>query len=306
MRWLELTVQVHPEAVESVSELLRRYSSDGVVIEEPFELTDDGQDYRVLYGQPVKIHAYVPMDGKEEIARQQIEQGLWHLSSIGAHFVGELQTRVVDEEDWANAWKDYYHVTHIGRRLVIRPSWRDYTPNEHEVAVTLDPGMAFGTGVHPTTRMCLEQVEQRVQAGMRVLDVGTGSGILALAAAKLGAHHVDAIDNSSVAVESAIANVAMNDLEDCVKVVLGVLDEVGAERLAGRYDLVLANILAHIIGSIAPHLARVLAPQGLLVVSGIIETRRHEAEGPLLESGLALVEEVKIDDWLALVYAKRG
>ncbi len=306
MRWLELTVQVHPEAVESVSELLRRYSSDGVVIEEPFELTDDGQDYRVLYGQPVKIHAYIPIDGKEEAVCQQIEQGLWHLSSIGEHFVGEMQTCVVDEEDWANAWKDYYHVTHIGRRLVIRPSWREYTPKEHEVVVTLDPGMAFGTGVHPTTRMCLEQVEQRVQTGMRVLDVGTGSGILALAAAKLGAQHVDAIDNSSVAVESAIANAAMNDLGDRIKVVLGVLDEVEAERMAGNYNLVLANILAHVIGSIAPHLARVLAPQGLVVVSGIIEARRHEAEGPLLESGLALVEEVKIDDWLALVYAKRG
>ncbi len=304
MRWLELTVQVHPEAVESVSELLRRYSSDGVVIEEPFELTDDGQDYRVLYGQPVKIHAYIPIDGKEEAVCQQIEQGLWHLSSIGAHFVGEMQKRVVDEEDWANAWKDYYHVTHIGRRLVIRPSWREYTPKEHEVVVTLDPGMAFGTGVHPTTRMCLEQVERRVQAGMRVLDVGTGSGILALAAAKLGAQQVDTIDNSSVAVESAIANVTMNDLGDRIKVVLGVLDEVEAQRMAGNYNLVLANILAHVIGSIAPHLARVLVPQGLVVVSGIIEARRHEAEGPLLESGLALVEEVKIDDWLALVYKK--
>jgi ribosomal protein L11 methyltransferase len=304
MRWLELTVQAHPEAVESVSELLRRYSSDGVVIEEPFELTDDGQDYRVLYGQPVKIHAYIPVDGKEEDACQQIEQGLWYLASIGKNFVGEMQKHVVDEEDWANAWKDYYHVTHIGRRLVIRPSWREYTPKEHEVVVTLDPGMAFGTGVHPTTRMCLEQVEQRVQAGMRVLDVGTGSGILALAAAKLGAQQVDAIDNSSVAVESAIANIAMNDLGDRIKVVLGVLDEVEAERIAGCYNLVLANILAHVIGSIAPYLARALAPQGLVVVSGIIEARRHEAEGPLLESGLALVEEVKIDDWLALVYKK--
>ena len=172
------------------------------------------------------------------------------------------------------------------------------------MVVTLDPGMAFGTGVHPTTRMCLEQVERRVQAGMRVLDVGTGSGILALAAAKLGAQQVDTIDNSSVAVESAIANVTMNDLGDRIKVVLGVLDEVEAQRMAGNYNLVLANILAHVIGSIAPHLARVLVPQGLVVVSGIIEARRHEAEGPLLESGLALVEEVKIDDWLALVYKK--
>lgn len=304
MRWLELTVQVHPEAVESVSELLQRYSPDGVVIEEPFELTEDGQDYRVLYGQPVKIHAYLPIDGKEEAARQQVAMGLWHLSSLGAHFVGELQTSMVNEEDWANAWKDYYHVTHIGQRLVIRPSWREYTPKEHEVVVTLDPGMAFGTGVHPTTRMCLEQVEQRVLSGMRILDVGTGSAILALAAAKLGAQGVVAIDNSSVAAESAIANVAMNDLGDRIKVVLGVLDEVEAERMAGQYNLVLANIIAQVIGSIAPQLAQVLAPQGLLVVSGIIEARRHDAEGPLLESGLELVEEVKIDDWLALVFKK--
>jgi len=304
MRWLELTTQVHPEAVESVSELLRRYSSDGVVIEEPFELTEEGQDYRILYGKPVKIHAYIPIDGKEEAVRQQVELGLWHLSSLGAHFVSELQTRVVDEEDWANAWKDYYHVTHIGRRLVIRPSWREYTPKEHEMIVTLDPGMAFGTGVHPTTRMCLEQVERRVQPGMRVLDVGTGSAILALAAAKLGAQGVDAIDNSSVAAESATANVAMNDLEDRIKVVLGVLDQTEAERMAGQYNLVLANIIAQVIGSIAPHLAQVLAPQGLLVVSGVIEARRQDAEGPLLESGLKLVEELKIDDWLALVYER--
>jgi ribosomal protein L11 methyltransferase len=141
---------------------------------------------------------------------------------------------------------------------------------------------------------------------MRILDVGTGSAILALAAAKLGAQSVDAIDNSSVAAESATANVAMNDLEDRIRVVLGVLDEAEAGRMAGQYDLVLANIIAQVIGLIAPHLAQVLAPQGLLVVSGIIEARRHDAEGPLLESGLQLVEEVKIDDWLALVYTKRG
>ncbi|GCE14080.1 50S ribosomal protein L11 methyltransferase [Tengunoibacter tsumagoiensis] len=305
MQWLELTVQVHPEAVESVSELLSTYTSDGIVIEEPYELSDDGQEYRILHGQPVIVHAYLPMDGKEEATKQQIAQGLWHFTSLGAHFVGELQTCVVNEEDWANAWKDYYHVTHIGKRLVIRPSWREYTPKDEEVVLTLDPGMAFGTGVHPTTRMCLEQVEQKVQPGMRILDVGTGSGILALAAAKLGAASVYAIDNSSVAVESAQANAALNDLTDRIQVVLGILDEAEAERTAGQYDLVLANIIAHIIGSIAPQLAQTLAPHGLLVVSGIIEARRPDAEGPLLEAGLELVEEVKIDDWLALVYRKR-
>src|SRR5260221_356070 len=147
MHWLELAVQAHPEAVESVSELLRRYATGGVSIEEPIELLDEGQEYRVLTGQPIKVRAYLPVDGKEEEVRQHIAEGLWHLSSLGPRFVGELQTRVVNEEDWANAWKDYYHVTHIGRRLLIRPSWRDYTPKDDEVVIELDPGMAFGTGL---------------------------------------------------------------------------------------------------------------------------------------------------------------
>ena len=304
MHWLELTVQTHPEAVESVSELLNRYTTGGVAIEEPIELIDEGQEYRVLTGQPIKVHAYLPIDGKEEAARQQVAEGLWHLSSLGPQFVGDLQTRVVHEEDWANAWKDYYHVTHIGQRLVIRPSWREYIPMNNEVVLELDPGMAFGTGLHPTTRMCLEQIEQRMRPDMRVLDVGTGSGILALAAAKLGAANVYCIDNSSVAVESALANAEMNHMSGRVNVVLGVLDETEATRLSGQYDLVLANIIARVIGSIASNLAQVLAPGGILITSGIIEDRRHEAEQPLLATGLELIDQVMIDDWVTLIMQK--
>lgn len=304
MRWLELTVQSHPEAVESVSELLSSYTPGGVAIEEPIELIDEGQEYRVLTQQPVKVHAYLPIDGKEEEIRQRIAEGLWHLSSLGPQFVGELTTNIVNEEDWANAWKEYYHVSHIGQRLVIRPSWRDYTPQGDEVVLELDPGMAFGTGLHPTTRMCLEQVELRTRAGMRTLDVGTGSGILALAAAKLGAQSVYCIDNSSVAVESASANAAVNQLSERIQVVLGTLDDAEAVRMAEQYDLVLANIIARVIGSIAPQLAQVMAPGALLIASGIIEERRHEAEQPLLDAGLRLVERVMIDDWVTLIMTR--
>jgi ribosomal protein L11 methyltransferase len=304
MRWLEFTVQAHPEAIESVSELLSRYTTGGVAIEEPIELIDEGQEYRVLAGQPARMHAYAPLDGGEEQVRRHIAEGLWHLSSLGPQFVGELQTRIVNEEDWANAWKDYYHVTHIGERLVIRPSWREYTPQAREVVIELDPGMAFGTGLHPTTRMCLEQVERLARPGMRVLDVGTGSGILALAAAKLGAESVYCIDNSSVAVESAAANAAANGLSERISVTLGTLDTRVAARMAARFDLVLANIIARVIGSIAPQLAQVLAPGGLLVASGIIEERRHEAEEPLLATGLKLIDRVMIDDWVTLIMGK--
>src|SRR5712692_1245868 len=304
MHWLELTVQSHPEAVEAVSELLSRYVPGGVAIEEPIELIDEGQEYRVLSGQPVQVRAYLPIDGKEAGARQAVAEGLWHLSSLGSHFVGDLQTRIVNEEDWANAWKDYYHVTHIGQRLVIRPSWREYTPKDDEVVLELDPGMAFGTGLHPTTRMCLEQLERFTQPGMRVLDVGTGSGILALAAAKLGASSVYCIDNSSVAVESARMNAEANNLSDRITVVSGILDEVEAARVIENYAMVLANIIARVIGSIAPHLAQVLAPGGLLITSGIIEERRHEAEQPLLDAGLKSVDTVMIDDWVTLIMRK--
>lgn len=305
MLWLEITVQTPPQAVEGVSELLGRYTSDGIVIDEPIELLDEGQDYRVRVDEPVLIHAYLPADGKEEALLQRMQEELWHLSRLSGHAVGELQMKTIDEEDWANAWKEHFHVTHIGQRIVIRPSWREYTARPDEIVLTLDPGMAFGTGLHQTTRMCLEQLERHLRPNMRVLDVGTGSGILALAAAKLGAESVYALDNSSVATESALANSALNGQTKRIQVVLGELDEAEAARMVGQYDLVIVNIFAHVIGALAPQLVRVLAPDGLLIASGIIEARLHDALDPLLAAGVDVVEKQMIDDWIALVLRKR-
>lgn len=305
MYWLELAVKAHPEAVEAVSELLSRYANKGIVIEEPIELIDEGQEYRVKQGEPVSVRAYVPVDGGEEETRQRVAEGLWHLSSLGPNFVGHLETQTVDEKDWENAWKEFFYVTHIGQRIVIRPSWREYTPAPQEIVLTLDPGMAFGTGLHPTTRMCLEQLERHLRPGMRVIDVGTGSGILALAAARLGASNIYAIDNDSVAVKSTIANTAMNGLSERIEVVAGVLDDEAAARMEGRFDLVIVNILAHVIGALAPQLARVLAPGGLLIASGIIEAHMAKAEEPLCAAGLESFERASIDDWIALVMRKK-
>ncbi len=297
MRWLELTVSAHREAVEAISELLSNYAPGGVAIEEPIALLDDGQEYRVQPGAPVLVRAYLPTDGVEEEARQRIEEGLWHLGQIGPQFVGELTTRLVDEEDWANAWKEYYHVLHLGQRIVIKPSWRDYAPQPGEVVLELDPGMAFGTGLHPTTRLCLEALERYIRPGMRVLDVGTGSGILALAAARLGAASVLALDISSVAVEAAQANVRANGLEERITVRLGSLEESSN----ARYDLVVANIIARVIADLAPALVGALAPGGMLIASGIIEERLSLAEDALRAAGLAEIEQARDGDWVMLV-----
>jgi ribosomal protein L11 methyltransferase len=297
MRWLELTISAHREAVEAISGLLSCYAPGGVAIEEPIALLDDGQEYRVLPDEAVLVRAYLPMDGTEEEKRRSVEEGLWHLGQIDPNFIGELTTREVAEEDWANAWKEYYHVARLGQRVVIKPSWRNYVPQPGEVVLELDPGMAFGTGLHPTTRMCLELLEQRVRPGVRVLDVGTGSGILALAAAKLGAASVLALDVSSVAVEAAQANVRANGLEDRVAVRLGSIEEASDER----YDLVVANIIARVIADLAPALVAALAPGGILIAGGIIEERLPLAEDALRAAGLAEIDQVRDGDWVTLV-----
>ena len=297
MRWLELTVTAHREAVEALSELLSASAPGGVAIEEPIALLDDGQEYRIRPDLPVQVRAYLPADGSEEEARQRIEEGLWHLGQIGPNFVGQLTTRFVAEDDWANAWKEYFHVLHVGRRVVIKPSWRDYAPQPGEVVLELDPGMAFGTGLHPTTHMCLELLEQHVQPGMRVLDVGTGSGILALAAAKLGAASVLALDVSTVAVEAAQANAQANGLAESITVRLGSLEE----HPQTTYDLVVANIIARVIAELAPALVASLAPGGLLIASGIIDERLSLAEDALRAAGLADIERVQEGDWFSLL-----
>jgi ribosomal protein L11 methyltransferase len=313
--WLELSVSAEPEAVEAISEVMSRFATGGVAIEEPYTLLDDGQIAELLPGAPVTVRVYVPDDSGGEEVRLRIEQGIWHLSQIGFGNIGTISARRLAEEDWANAWKEFYHVSHLGRRTVIKPSWREYEQRQDEVVIELDPGMAFGTGLHPTTRNCILALEDTVRPGDRVLDVGSGSGILSLAALKLGADHVLALDITSVAVDATRANAEANDLSGRIDVRLATLEGAEGEPFSplspavttisreevGRYDVVVANIIARVIAQLAVSLVAATRPGGTLIASGIISDRRQEAEEPLSRAGLTDIVSLIEGDWVTLV-----
>jgi ribosomal protein L11 methyltransferase len=228
-----------------------------------------------------------------------LQTALWYLRQL--HPFDEPQVRELGRKDWAEAWKSGYHVLSIGRRLRIVPSWIPYTPQGDEVIITLDPGMAFGTGLHPSTQLCLRALEDLVVPGMRILDVGTGSGILAIAAAKLGAAEVMAVDIEGVAVRTARENVQLNGVGEIVRVEQGSVDDL----YRGAYDGVLANILAEIIARLAPDLARHMIPTGWLVTSGIIAIRLPIVERAFQVVGLDITQRRQVDDWVALEARRR-
>jgi len=285
-------VQVDGEAAETVSEVFNRYGRGGAVLSTDFdgELSDTAV---------VTVKTYLPLDEEGLKTRQRIEEALWHLSQI--YPLPPPEFRELTEDDWANAWKKHYckrsGVLRIGQRIVIKPPWQEYKPRPDEVVIELDPGMAFGTGLHPTTRMCLQALEEHLEPGAKVLDLGTGSGILAIAAARLGAGSVLALDNDPVAVRAARANVQSNGVRNTVTVEPGSLDKTTEE-----FELVLVNILARVIIELAGQgLVDRVRPTGLMIAAGIIEEQEAEVTAALRERGLEIVERRQEKDWVALV-----
>jgi ribosomal protein L11 methyltransferase len=286
MEWLEISVTSDNEGAEAVAEVLSRYAYRGVVI----EAGPDGWN-----AGPVIVRAYLPADDRLRANKRRIEEALCHLDRIRSVSVPSF--RPVAEEDWVEAWKERLNVLRIGRHVVIRPSWRDYVPESGDIVIQLDPGMAFGTGLHPTTQMCLVALEELMRPEAAVLDLGTGSGILAIAAAKLGAGHVLAVDRDPVAVKTARGNLVTNGVQGVVSVMEGSLQDVSKS-----YDLVVVNILAKVIVEMMQEgLATRLHPGGRLITAGIIADQTSEVIAALERGGLTAIERQQREDWVCLV-----
>jgi ribosomal protein L11 methyltransferase len=310
--WLELATLVEPEAVESVSEALARWGQ-GVAIEQPVVSSADGDDVAVPGDASVVVKTYLPVrDPAFDERREQIARAVWALGRLRA--VGPLSERWLREEDWANAWKDYFFVHRAATRTVIVPSWREaeYEPGPDDVVLLLDPGMAFGTGLHPTTRLCLQLLEERVRPGSRVLDVGAGSGILAIAAARLGARRVEAIEIDPVAAAVCRDNVARNGVGPIVSVTTGTLaPPEHPTRPGGRvgvpavddapFDLAAANISLRVLLELYPTLAARLRAGAPAILSGVLAERADELRGPLVQAGWTIEETRQEQDWVAVL-----
>jgi ribosomal protein L11 methyltransferase len=302
-QWLELTTTAEPEAVESVSAVFAEHGQ-GVVIEQAVESSCDGDVVNLPSNAPVIVRTYLPVaDLGLQQRRMQLEKAIWALGKLRQ--VSPLQVRTLHEADWSNAWKEHFFVHRVGERTVIVPSWRhaEYTPLRGDVVLLLDPGMAFGTGLHPTTRLCLLAVEQLVHPGMRVLDVGAGSGILSIAAARLGAIDVTAVELEPVAAGVCQQNVNRNHVGDVVDVRAGTLE---AEPTPDeRADLILANITIATLLQLHPLFTAYLRPGGRVVLSGVLADRAAELIEALHVAGWEHERTEHEQDWVAIYVRRR-
>lgn len=316
---LEIAVVCDEEAAEAVSELFNRYNGGGYEEDNEageaggggavIEATGFDDEYRPVPGEyRLVVKTYFKPGPRGLQVRRQIEEGLWRLSLI--YPIPEPTIRTVREEDWAHAWKKFYKPLRIGARVVLKPSWEEFTARPDDLIVELDPGMAFGTGLHPTTRLCVAALEQTVQPGDVVLDVGTGSGVLAIVAAKLGARRIVATDIDPIAVAVTQENAARNDLALAPAGPLEVRQASVPGDLTGTVQVLVANILAEVIDGLFDSrydnvpLAEPVAPGGVLILSGIIAEKADLVLAALARHNLTLVNRLDEGDWVALIARK--
>jgi ribosomal protein L11 methyltransferase len=305
--WVEISVEADHEAVEAVSEILGRVAPTGTSVEPGFELVDEGLGARVVAGKPAVVRAYVEATDPEVVERtvEEVTEALGHLQAFDLRPIGEVTTRLVDEADWAEEWKRHFPVLRVGRRLVIRPTWREHTAGDDDVVLALDPGMAFGTGLHPTTRLCLAALEGLADRGAlaarRLLDVGCGSGILAIAGVRLGAASALGVDTDPIAIEATAANARRNRIGRRVRAREGSLPT--GQR---PFDVVVANLIASLLVRLAGDLRTEVAPGGTLLASGIFVDREAEVREAFEAADMRVAGRLAEGDWVALEAAPVG
>lgn len=311
MKWSEISIHTTQEAVEPISNILHEAGASGVVIEDPFDLFKERESvYGEIYqlnpddypDEGVIVKAYLPVNSFLGETVEEIKESINSLVKYDID-LGENKVSIseVNEEEWATAWKKYYHPVKISDKFTIVPTWETYVPvHSDELIIELDPGMAFGTGTHPTTVLCIQALERSVKENDEVVDVGTGSGVLSIAAAMLGAKSVSALDLDPVAVNSARINTKLNKVHDRVQVSENnLLNEIN-----GPADVVVANILAEIILKFTDDAYRILKEDGLFITSGIIMNKKNEVKEGLLNAGFVILETMVMEDWVAFIAKK--
>ncbi|HMD89008.1 MAG TPA: 50S ribosomal protein L11 methyltransferase [Anaerolineaceae bacterium] len=301
VHWLEVSLTVNGELAEAVAEVLDRFVTNGVVLESGVTYSND-EDEGTVFG-PVRVFGYLLIDEHIEENRQRVVEALWHLSQIQA--LPEPSFREIQDENWMAAWKKHYHPIPIGKRLLILPAWIEQE-DPNRLAVRIDPSMAFGTGTHPTTQLCMEMVEKYTRPGEPVIDVGCGSGILSIGALELGASRALSVDIDLAAIRSTRENAESNGVSGQLETGQGsVLEILQGQFSLKRSPLVLANILAPVIIRLFEvGLADLLSDDGVIVLSGILVEQSGGVEAAARQHGLYLIETLQSSDWVALAFKK--
>lgn len=311
MKWCEISIQTSHEAVELIAEIFRDLGASGVVIEDPELVNDyitsgkwDYTDIPIAKETEVVVEkAYLPVNGELEGRIQTLQQEIKALESRGVNTApAVLTTAELQDEDWSDTWKQYFHTEKPGERVVIKPTWEEYEPKDDEVVIELDPGAAFGTGTHATTSMCIRQLEKLVKPGMTVFDVGTGSGILSIISAKLGAKNIQAVDYDDSVLKIVEENLEQNNVQDIISVAQSDL----MQNVHGKAELVIANIIADIIIRLFDQLDEHLEQGGTLLTSGIIEDRIKDVLAAAEKHGYGVVERLENKGWACITFKRKA